>query len=256
MTIAVSVNAFGQTKDSLKLDQPSQPKSKKNVTKTNILFGPLFNTFHVIQEVKLHKRITMQTDVKARPASGLPKQLANSFEIEGQTTNPFADAKVSSFGNVTEFRIYGKEKGALKGFYFGPYFTYTQYKLETPSYPGVFKDENKVEYTADIKQVLKLSTAGGGLQIGIQGLIKNIVAIDWTILGVGFCSATLSGGIEASNTSGNFDFRNYTEDIKDATFLMERFLPLRKTVEKESIELKAKAGIIHLRTGLSIGIAY
>jgi len=235
--------------------QDSPPKQKKNVSKTVIFPGPFFRMFGVQQEFAFGKRFSTVTTVKAMPPVKAPGGFTGGTYDE-ETYDPFAGAKLSGFGNVTEFRIYGKKKGMLRGFYFGPYFTGTFYKLQTPSVPAQFKDESGTVYTADVTQTVKVNVVGGGLQIGVQGLIKNLVAIDWTILGIGFGSCGLKGGVEATNTSDNFDFRNYSADVDKTTLGLDKFLPVTKTVEKEKVELGVKAPVPLFRMSLSIGIAY
>jgi len=64
------------------------------------------------------------------------------------------------------------------------------------------------------------------------------------------------GGIDATNTSNNFDFRNYSADIDAATVGIDKYLPLKKTIDPQSVSLGAKMPIPMFRMGLSIGIAY
>jgi len=230
--------------------------SQKNVSKASLFPGPFVRVFGVSQERVLGKRMSTQTTVKAMPPVKFPVAGLTSASYEGETYNPFSEAKLSGIGNVTEFRIYGKEKGALRGFYWGPYFTAMVYKLTSSKYPGEFKDANNVVYKADLQHVVKVSGIGGGLQIGVQGVIKKLVAVDWTILGIGFGSIGLKGGIEATNTSANFDFRNYEADVDKAVLAYDKYLPLKKTVEAESVTLGVKVPYPLFRMCLAIGIAY
>jgi hypothetical protein len=232
--------------------------AQKNVSKTGIFPGPLFRMFSTSQERKLGKRITTVTTLKAMPPvkfKGGPLSLITHGD---QTYNPFANAKLSAVGNITEFRIYKKkeEREAPKGLYFGPYFSYTFFKLNAAAFPAEFQDNNQVTYKADLQEVIKVNVIGGGLQVGVQGLIKNKIAIDWTILGIGFGSLKITGSIDATNTSDNFDFRNYDEDVANTTLGIDKLIPIKKTVEKESVSLSAKAPWLLIKTGLSIGIAY
>lgn len=230
--------------------------AQRQVSKSNVLFGPFFKSIRTSQEIKIAPRLTTQTTAKVRPASTFRGFGIGKVEVEGQAYNPFSNTKLSTVGNSTEFRIYSRKKGAMRGFYFGPYFSYTFAKLTSGSVPGSFKDSNGVTYTADLQQVIKVNLTGGGFQIGTQALIKNRVAIDWTILGFGFGKFSLKGGVEATNTSENFDFRNYTEDVENVSFGIEKLFSLEKTVEKESITLGAKFPCPLLRMGLSVGFAY
>lgn len=231
--------------------------AQKNVSKIGLLPGPLNRVFSVSQERVLTERLTVQTTVRAMPplsfkgAPGLTSASAN-----GTTYDPFTSAKLFAIGNYTELRIYGKEKKALHGFYWGPYFHAMMYKLTTSTFPATFHDGNNVEYSADVKEYIKLTCVGAGLQIGLQGMIKDRVCIDWTILGLGFNSVGLKGGIEATNTSANFDFNNYTDDIKKASLGLDKFFTVSKTVQPTKVELGIRVPTIHIKTGLAIGFGY
>jgi hypothetical protein len=227
---------------------------KKYISKITLLPGPLNRVFSVGQEMVLTDRLTLNTTVKTMPPTKF--KFPNTIKYGDGTYDPFSNAKLFGIGNTTELRIYGKEKQSFKGFYWGPYLNFMYYKLEAGPFAATFHDENKVAYNADVVQFVKVSTGGGGLQIGVQGLIKDVVAIDWTILGIGFNMLSVTGGIEATNTSGNFNFNNYSEDIKAATLNAEKFLPLTKTVEPTKVELGLKAPIPHFKTSINIGIAY
>lgn len=229
---------------------------QRQVSKSNVLFGPFFKSIRTSQEVKVAPRLTTQTTAKVRPASTFHGFGAGRVEVEGQAYNPFSNTKLSTAGNSTEFRIYSRKKGAMRGFYFGPYFSYTFAKLTSGAVPASFKDSNGATHTADLQQVIKVNLTGGGLQMGTQALIKNRVCIDWTILGFGFGSFSLKGGVEATNMSSDFDFRNYTEDVNNVSFGIEKIFRLEKTVEKESITLGAKFPCPLLRMGVSVGFAY
>ncbi|HLP11343.1 MAG TPA: DUF3575 domain-containing protein [Flavobacteriales bacterium] len=230
--------------------------AQKNITKTNILFGPLYRTAHVGQERLLFGKISVNTIVKIMAPLTVPKILTNKFEVDGLEENPFLSSKLTAIGNITQFRYYRKEN--MRGLYIGVFGQYMQYKVESGTFKGTFHDEFNVEYKADLKQVFKYGLGGGGMLVGVQGIIKNHFVIDWTILSLGFGMGKLSGGIEASNTSANFDFRNYTEDINKYTYGLEdsKFLPVKKDVGQYNMELSAKAPFPIIHTTLNIGFAY
>lgn len=228
----------------------------KNISKTNILFGPFFKTPMVSQERALNDRISVQTTVRTRIPSSFHAPFLTKANNDGESYNPFSSTKMSGIGNITEFRLYGKEKGVFHGLYGGVFFSYMHYKLESASFPAEFHDDNGVTYKADVTQTVKLNFTGGGFHFGVQGMIKDRICIDWTILGAGVSLVGLKAGIDATNTSANFDFRNYTEDVEKTTFGVEKVLPVKKTVEKESIAIGIKAPWILVRMGLSIGFAY
>lgn len=228
---------------------------QNNVSKNDVLPGPFFKMINTTQERKIGQRFSTVTTARVRPASTF-KGGFGVITVDGASYNPFANAKLSAVGNTTQFRIYGKKKGSMHGFYFGPYASYMHYKLESASVPGEFHDNNGVLYKADVKQIVKVNVIGGGLMMGVQGFIKKRVAVDWTILGIGFGSLGIESGIEATNTSDNFDFRNYNDDVDKATFGVEKILPFKKTVEATTVTMGAKVPWPLLHMGVAIGFGY
>jgi hypothetical protein len=232
-------------------------QGKRNITKINLAPGPLTRYFGISQEFKLSERLSVQTMIKFMPKTSVSSKYAGG-SYDGTTYNPFSSAKLSAIGNVTELRIYGKNKGTFRGFYFGPYLSYNAFKFQTNTFRADFHDNNNVAYAADVSQYMKFSCFGGGIQIGVQGVIKNLIVIDWTILGIGVGSAKLSGGIEATNPSAGFDFRNYTEDINKATLGLDNLpgFSVQRTVEPQKVDLTLKTISPMLRTTIAIGINY
>src|SRR4051812_14922190 len=124
--------------------------AQKNVSKTSVFPGPLFRVFGVVQERAIGKRFSTVTTVKAMSPVKFPVSGLTNASYKGDTYNPFSEAKLSGIGNVTEFRIYKKDKEKqLRGFYWGPYFTAMVYKLSTSKYPGEFTVKNGVTYSGD-----------------------------------------------------------------------------------------------------------
>lgn len=235
---------------------PGLKRERKNISKTNLLFAPLFKTAEVIQERKLSKRITMQTIAKTRIPSSLDGSRFATVNADGTSYNPFGQAKLSGVGNITEFRLYGKKKGAFKGLYAGLFFSYMHYKLSTQPTAQQFTDDQGVVYKGDVSYAIKINNTGGGIEWGVQGLIKDMICIDWTIIGLGMSSLGVQGSIDATNTSENFDFRNYGSDLDKVTLGADKLVPFRKSINKTSMSLGAKAPFLLFRMGLSIGFAY
>jgi hypothetical protein len=237
--------------------------AQRTISKSNVLFGPMFKMINTMQEVKISPRLTVATTVRTRPASTLKLFGLGNISMEGYDYQPFGKTKLSMIGNITEFRIYGKpqegkKKGAFNGFYFGPYFSYTHYRLQSASFRGEFHDATGEVYYADVSHSVRLNQTGGGFEIGTQGMyLNNHLAIDWTILGVGVGALGFQGTIDAENTSNNFDFRNYPDDVAKVKMGVEKvFHHIDRTVEPTSISIGFKIPMIMMRTGLCIGFGY
>lgn len=231
--------------------------SQRTITKTNIFMGPFFKTIYTIQEIKVGPRFTINTSVKTRPPSRY--RFGNlGFTVDGSTYDPFAGGmKMSGIGNVTEFRIYGKEKGAFNGFYHGPYVSYMHYKIYSEPYRAEFEDANgNIEY-ADLSQEIKINVTNVGYMFGVQKMmLNNHLCIDWTILGIGFGMLGVKGSIVATNYDTEFDLRNYANTASDGEFGFERFLNFSKTTGRDYVDLGLKIPMVYWRMGLAIGFGY
>lgn len=100
------------------------------------------------------------------------------------------ETKFNGFGITPEYRYYLSESAAPKGIFLALYFRYQSFKL-------------KVE--DDIAEG-KLSVAGGGLLVGAQTLLKEIITIE-AFLGpaYGFGSLDVTSGSEEDFEIGTFD---------------------------------------------------
>lgn len=90
--------------------------------------------------------------------------------------NPFVDynkINVGSFAVTPEFRYYLGKNGAMRGFYIGPFVSYSSNKSDLPiAYAGKTGIFNG-----------KITTFTGGVQIGAQFKLSNSFFLDWWIVG-------------------------------------------------------------------------
>ena len=100
------------------------------------------------------------------------------------------DTKFSGFGITPEFRYYLSESAAPKGIFMAPYIRYQSFKL---SIEGGSAKGN-------------LSVVGGGLLVGTQTLLKDVITIE-AFLGpaYGFGNIDVTTGSEDDFDIGTFD---------------------------------------------------
>ena len=107
----------------------------------------------------------------------------------------FDEAKIGSWGIVPELRYYPGKKGVLRGFYFGPFFNYSEYKMDLPIYyndkTGIFNGS--------------VNTLTAGIQIGVQTKLSKSVWLDIWILGPNY------GG-----SSGDLDFKGQLDEVEQS----------------------------------------
>ena len=192
---------------------------KMNVIKIN-LPALAFKNISVEYERQVGRKSSISVNVHTIPFGSLPfqstfKSLSTPVRISftSATNNSgvqYDQIKLGSFGIVPQFRFYVGKKGALHGFYIGPFVSYSNYKMNLPiSYTngtatktGIFDG--------------KVNTITAGIQFGSQfSLGKNIV-LDWWIFGPNYGSAsgtlTLTTSLNAQEQS---DLKNQLEDLKN-----------------------------------------
>ncbi|MDB5198978.1 MAG: hypothetical protein JWO92_941 [Chitinophagaceae bacterium] len=177
---------------------------KKNIVKIN-LPALVFKNISLQYERKVGKRTSVAAGVRFIPLGKLPFQ--NTFKDLGNNSDVQYDQfKLGSFGIVPEFRYYVGKKGALHGFYIGPFFSYTNYKMNLPikynTKTGIFNGE--------------LKAITGGLQFGAQFSLGKNVVLDWWILGPNYGSATGTLAFSATLTAQEqSDLKTELENLKN-----------------------------------------
>lgn len=159
----------------------SPEPEKKNILKIN-LPALAFRNISLQYERKVGKRTSIAINVHTIPFGKLPleatlKNFGDEADVE------FNKFKFGSFGIVPEFRYYVGKKGALRGFYIGPFLSYNNYKMELPI------TYNSGATTKTGIFIGKLNAITGGLQLGSQFRLSNRLTLDWWIFGPNYGSA-------------------------------------------------------------------
>jgi hypothetical protein len=174
--ICFSVNAQKE-----KLKEKESTPGKKNVIKIN-LPALAFKNISVEYERAIGRKTSISLNVHTIPFGQLPfqstfKSLTDNSDVK------YDQFKLGSFGVVPELRFYVGKKGALHGFYIGPFMTYNTYKMNLP-----------ISYTSGTTTKTgifdgKLNAVTGGLQFGSQFSLGKNVVLDWWIFGPNYGSA-------------------------------------------------------------------
>lgn len=191
------------------------------------------------------------------PETGIPEAKYAAGSYKNYDNNPLKDTKASAAGIVTELRMYtGRKKTVNRGFYWGPFLSLGIYHLKADNYTAVIRQDYYHVFRIPMKQSCTIKTFGAGLQIGVQKMIMQRFAIDWTILGIGICGTALNADIKAENLPEEIDLRTFPEYFSDTKYAFENYFPLTKTVAASSIHLSGKGILPMLRMSLGIGLAY
>lgn len=169
----------------------------ENFLKTN-LSSFVFRNFSITYERIFTKRFSLSLGVRWMPNGNLP--LKNTIikiaedESEGSTDEDLEDfireTEVGGIAITLEPRFYIGE-GYGKGFYFAPYYRYTNFKFGKISvdYQNEFNEEKTIFIDGNI------SAHSAGLMIGAQYFLGKGFVLDWWIIGAhyGFSNGDLSG---------------------------------------------------------------
>jgi len=186
----------------------AEPLQKKNVVKLNVT-ALAFRNISLQYERQIGKRTSIAAQVRTIPYGKLPFQ--STFEnIEDNGDVPFDQFKFGSFGVTPELRFYLGKKGALHGFYIGPFINYSNYKMDLP-----------ISYTSGTTEKTgvfngKLNTITGGIQFGSQFSLGKKIVLDWWIFGPNYGTADGTLNFAAALTQlEQDDLRRELEDVKN-----------------------------------------
>lgn len=203
--ICFSVNAQKE-----KSKEKESIPGKKNVIKIN-LPALAFKNISVEYERAVGRKTSVSVNVHTIPFGQLPfqstfKSLTDNSDVK------YDQFKLGSFGVVPEFRFYLGKKGALHGFYIGPFVSISSYKMNLP-----------INYTSGTTTKTgifdgKLSAVTGGLQFGTQFNLGKSVVLDWWIFGPNYGSAngtlTLTTSLNAQEqTALQSELNKLKEDV-------------------------------------------
>ncbi len=165
-----------------------------NIVKVN-LSALLMRNFSVQYERKISPKLALALGVHFLPFGKLPYQNIVSNYVDVNNID-FTKANIGAFGIIPEVRIYPGKEGALRGFYLGPFISYSSYKTDLPIYysnkTGIFNGD--------------ISTFTGGLQIGVQRKLSRKVYVDFWIIGPNY------GG-----SSGNLIFKGNLDELEQSS---------------------------------------
>lgn len=184
----------------------------------------------------------------------IPREIP--VDLVSDTSVVSAITGTSNFGGFSitpEYRFYLGAEGAPYKFYIGPYLRYRRYSYDFES--NVEYEDGGVPKDLDITIDGNWAAFGGGVTMGMQWLINDVVSIDWNIVGVGVAYNTVSFTGTTPDPGAN-----WTEVV---TELEETFAELPVIGNKfEATEDGASASgrfgfaFPSFRANLSVGVAF
>jgi hypothetical protein len=225
--------------------------SQENVVKVGLL-GIANKNVKLTYERVLTDRMSVQVSGSFLLPRTMPDRFTDALASNddsgtaGGNTNVVSSSVMKGISIIPELRIYSKKKeGAPRGFYYGPYFKYSNYSV---SYDGSFEGVKS-------NVVGSMRTFGFGLQLGSQWLIANRVSIDWHFLAIGFNFNNF--GLDYSSNQVGVDFDQWGEEIskglKDIPVIGNK---MNFSTTGKGFQINAPFMMPAIRSGLSIGFAF
>lgn len=166
-------------------------QNKKNVVKAN-LFGVFAGQYQLSYERTLNPKSSLQLSAGLISRSGSQTFGTNSYT-----------SKTSGFIIIPEYRYYlaSADKGSPKGFYVAPF---ARVLVRTNNLT-----DTSLERNPDVSRKEKVSAMGGGLVLGYQALIGNLVSLD------------ISAGpqYKSRNSKTTYNQDGVTDDDFDSKFI-------------------------------------
>ena len=190
-------------------------EKNESIIKINLPALVLKN-FSFQYEKAINKKRSFAVAIRFRPQTGIPFQKAIS-DFFTDTTIRLDLAKMGNIGITPEYRFYLGKKGALQGFYLGPFISYNHYSGDAPiNYWSYNLQTNQsIAKVAVFKGHINTYTAG--LQVGAQWQLSNKLSLDWWIVGLNY-------GIN----KGDFKYRGALSPFEQITLNEVKLRPMKE----------------------------
>lgn len=197
--------AVPEKEEEEEIDVADTRKPQRNIVKIGLLGLPIQN-FNLAYERILSGKTSLNIHGSYYKYANKLPFVSNISSLDKGT--PW---QLSGFSVSPEFRVYGKKKGAPRGFYFAPYLNYAKHQLSVRDVEIEEPEPIEANLEADWTAI------GAGVQLGVQWVIKNRVTIDWGFLGLGVNYTTLNVWVQSDLDEVNYEetARELEQDIKE-----------------------------------------
>jgi len=201
-------------------------------------------------EYSFGEKTSLDVSMYYMPNQGLQYLNLINFEIGNDyIDNPLEKTVYNGVGITPGIKFYtSSEKDAPRGFYIEPYLRYATYGLSSE-----FRYRNEDLTIANLTIDGNSTSIGGGVAMGYQFIISDLIAIDWSIFALGGASGNTVVNVQEQDLQEDL-YTMITEDFED----VEKFYGTY-TVEQISdneVKATAKGFLPCIKMGLSIGIAF
>lgn len=155
--------------------------------------------------------------VQASGALFIPRSIRNTYDFSTDAPDiTFQKKHQMGYSVSLEGRLYTKQN-APHGFYLGPFIRYYNYWAEA-DYSYISSDGTNTAINEDYK--FGFNSFSGGIQMGAQWLIKDVITIDLSFAGMGISNVEMYGAFHSDNP--NFSSNESVQKIKDLIFVSNK----------------------------------
>lgn len=225
--------------------QEEETMIKNNIIKIN-LPALAFKNISLQYERAVGKRISVGGTFRFMPKSKLPfKNAISDLADDAELDRQLANTEVGNFAIMPEMRYYVGKKGVLKGFYLGPFINFSRYDA------SLLYEYDDLLTTKTIPLNGNVNTITGGLMIGAQWKLTDMLNLDWWILGPNY-------GVSRGDLIGKQSLTpSEQQALRDE--LEELDIPLTKftyTVDGNGATIDFKGPWAGIRAGICLGISF
>ena len=222
----------------------------KYLIKLNLLALPL-NNFSFQAERAIGNKIAVGLGFRFMPKSELPlkSQIENLID-DPETWDQIKNVRTGNFAITPEVRFY-MGKGVFRGFYVAPFVRFARYTLDLPFNFDV--PNSTGGSTAELIPLSgDLNAITGGVLLGAQWKITNLIYLDWSFFGPQY------GGSNGS-ISGKRPLTTDEQNALREELLSLDDLPLVKTtytVDRNGANVDFKGPWAGIRSSFSVGFRF
>ena len=239
--IIIAIGLYGSTAFA---QEEEAEIEKKNIIKIN-LPALAFKNISLQYERAVGKKISVAGTFRFMPKGSLPfssniSKWADDAELDRQLSN----TNVGNFAIMPELRFYLGKKGALRGFYIGPFASFASYNADL-----LYEYEDGVTKTIPLSG--NVNTITGGLMFGAQWKLSNAISLDWWILGPNYGGS--KGDLSGKQALSPSEQQSLRDELADLDIPLTKFT---YDVNATGAAINFKGPWAGVRAGICIGFNF
>ena len=224
----------------------------KNLVKIN-LAAVVLNNYSLQYERAIGSKISAVMGIQFMPKGQLPlRGTIASLIDDPETMEQIDKIKMGSTVFTPEFRLYFGED-VFRGFYLAPFARFGAFSADMPIAYEYKDTQSGAIITQTIPLSGKVNSITGGLMIGAQWKLSNLLYLDWWIVGPHY--GTSKGSIKVTKALSADEQAGLREELDNIT---DGDNPLNATayVDATGARLDTKGAFAGIRAGICLGFRF